>query len=90
MGGFLVLVTYSLSFQSCLYGGLSATFNLQEKQLLCVHGNSSGFMVHGWVWHNEQVSFPEQEKEKLLRALENTQALTWLQETESKRLIGFA
>ena len=52
--------------------------------------NSSGFMVHGWVWHDEQVSFPQREKGKLLRALENTQALTWLQETESKRLIGFA
>ena len=38
----------------------------------------------------EQVSFPQREKAKLLRALQNTQALTWVQETESKRLIGFA
>lgn len=37
-----------------------------------------------------KVSFPQREKQKLLRALQNTQALTWVEETASKRLIGFA
>lgn len=37
-----------------------------------------------------QVSFPQRDKGKLLRALENTQSLVWIQEIKTSRLIGFA
>ncbi|XP_024382330.1 GCN5-related N-acetyltransferase 1, chloroplastic isoform X2 [Physcomitrium patens] len=37
-----------------------------------------------------KVSFPQRDKGKLLRALENTQSLVWIQEIKTSRLIGFA
>lgn len=43
-----------------------------------------------WMFLLNQVSFPRREKQKLLKALQNTQSLLWIQEPKSKQLVAFA
>ncbi|ERN04982.1 hypothetical protein AMTRI_Chr08g164600 [Amborella trichopoda] len=86
-------------FQSPLISGQNLSIFSQSLTISDQELASRGFIVH----HNAEnldpddlnsvfvkVGFPRRQKEKIVKALDNTPSLIWIEDTRSKKLVAFA